>query len=495
MSYNKGKGKVISKNNILSYHASEFTTAVKHANGRDTWIANRKRNSNQIVAYRLSTCGFTDTVTSTVNDTIINGYSYIYRGQRILFSPNGKFLYYSGVINKNFIDNIIVRNQFLYSFDNQTGEIKYLTELKRPINPLRPDYEYRTGNDFFSPNSQYLYVFGAKFRYRTDNFELDTNYLKHYDVLKHESENINYLSGDLKCYINFGDYVNWYVAQDFNNEKITFDTLQNLKDFEFMVVVFGVDNFTPYNPSYMASYYDPNFGIQQDTAWQVKYNADSVCIGDTTVFKLETNDTMKKITWLFGDGNSSNNTSPKHYYAIPGNYKVQLLVQYECKTDTFYLNALVQTPPLPSQLLQDSIIETCSEQPFTICVQRKLEKYLWSNGSQHQCITVQAPFNAYVTASNFCGTANDSIQLFKYQLSTPNIITPNGDGLNDVLEIVSPLSQPIYLQINNRWGAQVFESYNYQNNWDAQQLSDGIYFIETHYPNCEPVKSWLQVAR
>jgi len=68
-------------------------------------------------------------------------------------------------------------------------------------------------------------------------------------------------------------------------------------------------------------------------------------------------------------------------------------------------------------------------------------------------------------------------------LNVPNIITPNGDGVNDVFEIqgLYPNSR---LAIFNRWGTEVFRSSNYANNWQGEtktlnipsQLSEGVYF-------------------
>jgi len=58
-----------------------------------------------------------------------------------------------------------------------------------------------------------------------------------------------------------------------------------------------------------------------------------------------------------------------------------------------------------------------------------------------------------------------------------NIFTPNGDGINDLLRFdlleVFPGSK---LQIFNRWGRLIFETDNYQNDWDGEDYEDGVYF-------------------
>lgn len=60
---------------------------------------------------------------------------------------------------------------------------------------------------------------------------------------------------------------------------------------------------------------------------------------------------------------------------------------------------------------------------------------------------------------------------------TPNIITPNGDGMNDFLVFINLEFHPkSHLIIFNRWGNKVYESLDYQNDWNAEDVSDGTYF-------------------
>ena len=58
-----------------------------------------------------------------------------------------------------------------------------------------------------------------------------------------------------------------------------------------------------------------------------------------------------------------------------------------------------------------------------------------------------------------------------------NIFTPNGDGINDFLEFdLLETFTGSKLQVFNRWGRLLFESSNYQNDWDGDNLKDGTYF-------------------
>jgi gliding motility-associated-like protein len=86
---------------------------------------------------------------------------------------------------------------------------------------------------------------------------------------------------------------------------------------------------------------------------------------------------------------------------------------------------------------------------------------------------------------------------FEHVPFIPNVITPNGDNLNDYLVIekleLYPNSQ---LSIYNRYGEKVFEQSNYQNTWNGEGLPSGIYyyFLNIHRDS-QTLKGWIHVMR
>lgn len=84
-------------------------------------------------------------------------------------------------------------------------------------------------------------------------------------------------------------------------------------------------------------------------------------------------------------------------------------------------------------------------------------------------------------------------------LFIPNVFTPNGDGVNDVFEIVGIESfDKVEITIINRWGNEVYRNDNYKNTWDGKGVNDGTYYyiIVTHKGGQRTdYKGWVLVKR
>jgi gliding motility-associated-like protein len=76
----------------------------------------------------------------------------------------------------------------------------------------------------------------------------------------------------------------------------------------------------------------------------------------------------------------------------------------------------------------------------------------------------------------------NNIQTPVYQIEIPNVITPNGDGFNDVL-VIKNLDKYTdnNLLIADRAGKVLFDKNSYQNDWDAQNIPDGTYYYILSY--------------
>lgn len=75
-----------------------------------------------------------------------------------------------------------------------------------------------------------------------------------------------------------------------------------------------------------------------------------------------------------------------------------------------------------------------------------------------------------------------------------NVITPNGDGKNDVFS--APVSGlPVNLKVFNRWGRVVYEAAAYQQNWDGGDLPGGTYYYYLTDSAGKTWKGWLEIVR
>jgi gliding motility-associated-like protein len=98
---------------------------------------------------------------------------------------------------------------------------------------------------------------------------------------------------------------------------------------------------------------------------------------------------------------------------------------------------------------------------------------------QNGIYSVIARQNEIETGCNNSDTAFVSIKLIPCSLVIPNIMTPNGDDLNDAFigqEDVFRAGINADVMVFNRWGTVVYENKNYKGDWEANGLPDGTYY-------------------
>ena len=174
-----------------------------------------------------------------------------------------------------------------------------------------------------------------------------------------------------------------------------------------------------------------------------------------------------KILWENGS------STPKRVIQQSGTYWITAS-RGEC-THTDTLCVRQENNPI---LAKDTIL--CTGEVLQISVNHPLKSYLWDNGSTDSTIRVDknGTYKVRVVSSN-CQLSDEIKVDFVDCPGTeliPNTITPNGDGKNDFFYIRNIELTPWQLEIYNRWGTQVYYSQAYHNEWDAGDLSGGVYF-------------------
>jgi gliding motility-associated-like protein len=116
--------------------------------------------------------------------------------------------------------------------------------------------------------------------------------------------------------------------------------------------------------------------------------------------------------------------------------------------------------------------------------------FYWSPSNSLSCnncsSTIATPdisttYTVAVTNAFGCSAQDTvNVEVYFYVITIPNIITPNNDAMNDVFEIVG-LPQNSIISIFNRWGNELLNSNNYQNNWAT--TTDGVYYYILNTPD------------
>jgi len=97
--------------------------------------------------------------------------------------------------------------------------------------------------------------------------------------------------------------------------------------------------------------------------------------------------------------------------------------------------------------------------------------YLWQDGSTNSYYNITKPGIYSVSVTNICGSSNDSVIISEgnCKIYFPNAFSPNNDGKNDIFNILNASNLSEYhLRIYNRWGLEVFESYDFTKGWDGK---------------------------
>ncbi len=116
--------------------------------------------------------------------------------------------------------------------------------------------------------------------------------------------------------------------------------------------------------------------------------------------------------------------------------------------------------------------------------------YLWSTGSTSSSILV-TDSGSYWVFVDACGTSDSDTILVSGKIGSdsdfeiPNVITPNGDGVNDIISLGSQDGSELNFAIYNRWGQKVAADNKKVIRWNGyfknEALPAGTYFWVLEY--------------
>lgn len=211
---------------------------------------------------------------------------------------------------------------------------------------------------------------------------------------------------------------------------------------------------------------------------------------DTTVCEsgtLALNAGNPGYTYLWNTGATTQSIT----VANPGTFGVIITSPVGC-SDADSIKLVVDS--LPHFILSD--ITVCEGDSGILWVHAyEGDNFLWSTLATDTLIYTTTPGFYSLAVSNHCGVTIDTAEV-KFlpdlnAINLPNVLTPNGDGVNDVYDIPL-LSQASSFQMDffNRWGTLIFSTNDVANVWkgtssDNTTAAPGTYFVILKFLDCQ----------
>ncbi len=211
------------------------------------------------------------------------------------------------------------------------------------------------------------------------------------------------------------------------------------------------------------------------------FSNDPICVDDTLQFYA---DTVSGGTYYWtGPGGfistDQSNLILNANSSMSGNYQLVTTLN-GCTSDSSSLNILVVDFPI-IDLGLDTAFCSGTTVIFTL---PSVYSYLWNDGSTGDTYVASDSGMVGVIASAGPGcTAVDSVLVDDYfcLANVPNIITPNGDGINDYLYFNTEGIREVDVTIYDRWGVIIYHWTELNGYWDGNDLKNtpvvaGVYF-------------------
>ncbi len=193
---------------------------------------------------------------------------------------------------------------------------------------------------------------------------------------------------------------------------------------------------------------------------------------------------------------STGETTPGIYVNATGNYKVTVTLDDETVKFKTISARIIPRPDLSS----DYLITGCAGSSLRLNAEQKEKgyKYYWPQYNlKAPQMTVSRPGLYYVNITGCEMYADSFFVVFTHcELGIPNIISPDGDGINETFNIKNLSFYPnTELYIYDRTNKLVFKSMNYQNDWDASNTPDGYYYFLLRFADGSTQEGLLTVQR
>ena len=215
-----------------------------------------------------------------------------------------------------------------------------------------------------------------------------------------------------------------------------------------------------------------------------------ICIGDSInlLGGAVSNGEIMMYEWLDPNGMVVGMDSTLAFVpSVSGNYTVNISNEYGCELmESFNLTVIDIASEVQAEADPDTIIlGEITNLNVRLDYPMKEYKYSWSPIGTLDDSTSQSPVampevttDYYVTVTErvndslSCSTVSNVLVTVldicdRPYVFFPNVFSPNGDDVNDVLKVESAVVDEVYFVIYNRWGEKVFEGNSVNSAWDG----------------------------
>jgi gliding motility-associated-like protein len=230
-----------------------------------------------------------------------------------------------------------------------------------------------------------------------------------------------------------------------------------------------------------------------------------ICVGDCLNFTDLSTGQPTQWQWILEGASpaSSNQQNPSNIcYPTSGIYSVTLIASNNALSDTLLWSNYIEVYPSYSTIIDTTLYEgeTLQINGNSYNQTGTYTQALTASNGCDSTLLIQLnliappPINCDDNNPNTIDTYNSETNTCQHQpidtpttLLIPNAFSPNQDGMNDYLNIISNNEDisHFHLSIYNRWGQKVFESNSIEKSWDgkykniAQEI--GIYAYIVSY--------------
>jgi gliding motility-associated-like protein len=185
-----------------------------------------------------------------------------------------------------------------------------------------------------------------------------------------------------------------------------------------------------------------------------------------------------------------------HAFAADGTYDVTLFLKTKAGCTGSYTRPVVvlKKPRADFRLIPNPITVLKPDVEFTNLSSNDVISYKWNFGDGEESDEKDPAKRRYpdtghyvitLTVRNANGCADTLVDTLKvkmdYTIHPPNVLTLNGDGVNDEWKPLGEGVENYEIVIMDRWGQQVFHSTDFNESWKGDYNGNGVLVPEGVY--------------